>query len=219
MIRKLDIHDSKLFQTFKTLNTENPFSVVAFYKKNEAQLHQLNTIEHQELTIAYGDALLKLKKHKTYLKIADQLIEHSIQHNIKFVQGEDIYQKTLYQKGQAYFQLHDYKAAAHIAQELIKIQPKHPQYRNLLRRCMIRNRPQYIKDLLMLGVAMYLLSVLLIIIGLLASPYYQSILEKIKIAIFGIGFLALAGGELLHHIKIHIKINRFQQKALQKQQH
>lgn len=212
MIKKTHIQGSRVFRQFKELDKGEPRNVVNFFKLHEPSFNELEFREQNHLLAAYGDALFKLRLYKPYLKIADRLIKLSIIQNVRFVQGEDIYHKSLYQKGLAYFHLHDYIASAHIAKELIKMSPEQRSYRNLLRRCMIRQRPEWIKKVLFTGAVMYLLSVLLVILefAIIARFYedYQHDTEQIRIGVFVIGLLALTLGELVHHIQIQRKINR-----------
>jgi len=206
MIKKTHIQSSKVFRQFKELDKEEPRNVVKFFKLYELSLDQLEFNEQNHLLAAYGDALFKLRQYKPYLKIADRLIELSILQNVRFIQGEDIYHKSLYQKGLAYFHLHDYRAAQHIARELIKMSPEHQSYQDLLRRCMVRERPEWVKQLLFTGAAMDFLSVLLVVIefAVVANYYedYQQNMEWVRMGVFSFGLLALIGGELAHHLKI-----------------
>lgn len=217
MIKKTHIQGSKVFRQFKKLDKEEPRNVVNFFKMYELSLHQLDFNEQNHLLAAYGDALFKLRQYKPYLKVADRLIELSILQNIQFIQGEDIYYKSLYQKGLAYFALHDYRAAQHIARELIKMSPEHGAYQNLLRSCMVRERPKWVKRLLFTGAAMYFLSVLLVVLEFLviAKFYeeYQQNMEWVRMGVFSFGLLALIGGELAHHLKIRRIIKRYVSKA------
>jgi len=217
MIKKTHIQGSKVFRQFKQLDKEEPRNVVKFFKLYELSLDQLDFNEQNHLLAAYGDALFKLRQYKPYLKVADRLIELSITQNIQFVQGEDIYYKSLYQKGLAYFGLHDYRAAQHIARELIKMSPEHGAYQNLLRSCMVRERPEWVKQLLFIGAAMYFLSVLLVILEFLvvAKFYedYQQNMEWVRMGVFSFGLLALIGGELAHHLKIRRIIRQYVSEA------
>ncbi len=213
MIKKTHIQSSKVFRQFKELDKEEPRNVVKFFKLYELSLDQLEFNEQNHLLAAYGDALFKLRQYKPYLKIADRLIELSILQNVRFVQGEDIYHKSLYQKSLAYFHLHDYRAAQHIACELIKMSPEHQSYQNLLRRCMVRERPEWVKQLLFTGAAMYFLSVLLVVVefAVVAKHYedYQQNMEWVRMGVFSFGLLTLIGGELAHHLKIRKIIRRY----------
>ena len=161
----------------------------------------------------YADALFKLGHYQPYLKLADRIIELSILENIRFVQGEDIYRKALYQKGYAYFYLHDYPSSSYLAKELIKISPDYRPYKRLLRRCMIRKRPLYVKRLLGIGVGLYFLSVILVIIEqLIIGNFYESMLDVaglFRMGIFGLGLSAFVIGEGLHHWQIRQFIKQF----------
>jgi|GEM_PF-972087 len=217
MIKKTHKKGSPIFEKFKKLDREQPFDIVSFFKHYEVSFQELDFNEQNHLLSAYGDALFKLGRHRPYLKVADCLIELSILQNIRFVQGEDIYRKSLYQKGLAYFYLHDYRAASHIARELIKLSPEHRSYRNLLRRCMVRERPAYVKQLIGAGASIYLFCVLLVLIEFIFvarfHAEYQPYIEYFRIVAFGVGLLALIGGESIHHWNIRQKISKYTEEA------
>lgn len=210
MIKKTHIQGSPIFEKFKELDREQPRDIVHFFKKHEVAFKELDFNEQNHLLAAYGDALFTLGRYRPYLKVADCLIELSILQNVRFVQGEDIYRKSLYQKGLAYFYLHDYRAASHIARELIKISPGHRAYRNLLRRCMVRERPPYVLRLIRGGAAIYFFCVLLVVIEFVFvarfHEEYQPYIEYFRIGAFGVGLLALIGGESIHHWVIRKKL-------------
>jgi len=219
MIKKTHTKGSPIFEKFKELDKEQPRDIVYFFKKYEVAFKELDFNEQNHLLAAYGDALFELGRYRPYLKVADCLIELSILQNVRFIQGEDIYRKSLYQKGLAYFYLHDYRAASHIARELIKISPGHRAYRNLLRRCMIRERPPYVLRLIRGGAAIYFFCVLLVVIEFVFvarfHEEYQPYIEYFRISAFGVGLLALIGGESIHHWIIRKKIKRHIYKARQ----
>jgi len=219
MIKKTHTKGSPIFEKFKELDKEQPRDIVYFFKKYEVAFKELDFNEQNHLLAAYGDALFELGRYRPYLKVADCLIELSILQNVRFIQGEDIYRKSLYQKGLAYFYLHDYRAASHIARELIKISPEHGAYRNLLRRCMIRERPSYVLKLIRGGAAIYFFCVLLVVIEFVFvarfHEEYQPYIEYFRISAFGVGLLALIGGESIHHWIIRKKIKRHIYKARQ----
>lgn len=217
MLKKTQTKSSWVFRQFKELDEQQPREIMRFYKAQEKNLQNLEFEEQNYVLTVYADALFKLGHYQPYIKLADRIIELSILENVRFIQGEDIYRKALYQKGYAYFYLHDYPSSAYVARELIKISPDYRPYRRLLRRCMIRKRPPYVKRLLGIGVGLYFLSVILVIVEqLIIGNFYESMLDEaglFRMGIFGVGLSAFVIGEGLHHRQIHGFIKQFVEKA------
>ncbi len=217
MLKKTHIESSKAYREFRALNEQEPRAIMRYYKEHEKVFQELEFDEQNYILTVYADALFKLGSYQSYLKLADRIIEISIIDNVRFIQGEDIYRKTLFQKGYAYFYLHDYTAASYVAKELIKISPSYRPYTRLLQRCMIRQRPNYVKKLLGLGVGFYFLSVIFIIIEqLIIANFYNDVLaiaKLVRMGVFGLGLGAFIVGEGSHHWQIRNFIKDFRSKA------
>ncbi len=221
MIPNSSTYDSTIIQDFQNLDRENFYSVVHFYEARESEIAKIDLEERFLLKVYYSTALFETGAYQKMLLEADQILEESIIHNFRFIDGEDVFIKVLYQKGFSLACIHDYQAAEKVFHDLVKIQPKHAPYRKLLKKCILRQRPLYIKRMFALGVFFYLLSIVLIIVNLLiVESFYTNKLAEFEYARFGVfsvGLLLLFGGEVVHYIASHRKLNRVHQAALNKQ--
>lgn len=220
MLKRTHTQNSWAFRQFRILDERKPRDIVRFYKDQEKHLQDLEFRQQNYVLTVYVNALFKLGHYQSFLKLADRILELSIIENVRFIQGEDVFRKTLFQKGYAYFYLHDYLSASYIAKELIKMYPHHRSYKRLLQRCMIRKRPPYVRRLLGIGVGLYFFSVILVIIEqLVISNFYESAMDEaslFRMGIFGLGLGAFVIGEGLHHWQIGRFIRQFAGEARMK---
>ncbi len=220
MLKRPDTYDSKVFLEFSRLDEENFRTVVHFFEKNQEAVITMNFEERFIMLLTYANALYEINAYKRHLRVADEIIELSITHNIQFFNGEDIYLKTLFQKAKSYFHLHEYKASEHVSTELVKMVPNHSPYSKLLNKCLIRQRPAYVKNMLASGVFLYLLSVVFVVVNILVIkslfPEYHPGMEVARIAIFVGGLSMLVLAMVLHHFNVFSHIRSIKHKAVDK---
>ncbi|MEM6726524.1 MAG: hypothetical protein AAF598_20975 [Bacteroidota bacterium] len=222
MLKNTSTYDSPIFREFKSLDRDNQHEVVHFYEEHEKEIGQITFEEYFVCLVAYCTALYEIGAYRKLLRHADEVIEMSIVHNKQFVQGEDVYLKILLQKSIAFIRLHDYASAQRILTELVKLQPHRRMHRKLLRKCMYRQRPLYVKRLFAAGVFLYLLSVVMVVINILViDPFYESWLntaEYARFSVFIAGVIALVSGESYYHLSVKYKVRKLVRNAIRKQQ-
>lgn len=222
MLKNTSTYDSPIFREFKSLDRDNHHAVVHFYEEREREIGQLSFEEYFVCLVAYCNALFEIGAYRKLLRHADEVIELSIIHNKQFVQGEDVYLKALHQKSISFAHLHDYASAERILTELVKLQPQRRGNRKLLRKCLYRQRPLYVKRLFAAGVFLYLLSVVIVVINILIiDPFYSKLLnttEMIRLGIFLSGVIALVSGETFYHFSVRLKVKRIVNRSIRKQQ-
>lgn len=220
MLKRPDTYDSKVFLEFSRLDEENFRSVVHFFEKHQEEVVTMNFEERFIMLLTYSNALYEINAYKRHLRVADDIIELSITHNIQFFNGEDIYLKTLYQKAKSYFHLHEYESAEHVSSELVKMVPNQTSYSKLLNKCLIRQRPNFVKRMLASGVFLYLLSVVFVVINILivkpSFPEYHWGMETTRISIFVGGIAMLILAMVLHHFSVFNRIRKIKRKAIEK---
>jgi len=217
MLKRPTTYDSEVFKEFNRLDEDNFQSVVHFYEQHKGDMMTLNFDERFIIHLSYCNSLYETNDYKKHLKVSDEIIERSIYNNIQFFNGEDIYMKTLHQKAKSFFHLHKYNASQHIAQELVKMNPGHKPFSQLLNKCLIRQRPILIKRVLAAGVLLYLLSVVLVVVNILLVKPISEVsvqpMEFLRKGIFIAGIGMLFFGIVLHHVLAFIQIRRVKLQA------
>ena len=212
MIQRSATYGSKILREFRNLDGDNHHAIVHFFEENEREISRMNLDDFFILQASYENALFEIGAFQKMLPVTDQVVEHSIIYNVQFFQGEDIYLKGLYHKAYALARLHDYPAAQGVLEELIRIRPNFKPYKRLLRKCMLRQRPLYVKRLFAIGVILYLVSVAMVVLNILfIEPFHSDFLsraEYIRFAIFVLGIISLLSGEITHHVKTRRRINK-----------
>lgn len=183
-------YQSKIFRDFKTLDMRNYHSIVRFYEDHKSDIEILNIKEAFILELHYCNALFETGNYYKLLEVSDRVVETSIFNNIKYYHGEDIYQKTLFQKAQGYFYLHNFKAAEHIIKELIKLNPNQKEYIKLLGKCIIQNSSPFLKYLQAAGILLFLVSLGIVVIKILIIQSFYPDYNQLFHTITQIGFLA-----------------------------
>lgn len=222
MLKNTSTYDSPIFREFKSLDRDNHHAIVHFYEEHEREIGQMTFDEYFVCLVAYCNALYEIGAYRKLLRHADEVIELSIMHNKQFVQGEDVYLKILLQKAVAFIRLHDYASAQRVLTELVKLQPNRRSHRKLLRKCMYRQRPIYVKRMFAAGVFLYLLSVVMVVVNILViDPFYEQWLntaEYARFSVFIAGVIALVAGESYYHFLVKFKVRRLVSQSIKKQQ-
>lgn len=212
-------YSSNVFINFKTINHRDAKAVVRFYHKNKANIHELRFYEAFVLQLHYTSALHDLGEYEKHLYEADNIIYLSIDNNIQYYHGEDIYQKTLLEKAQSYCFLEDFEKAKHIYLELIKIAPNDKKYIKALEQILLKTDVTYIEDILLCGIFTLLFSIGFATLYLLLSNYllaYQQILVNVIVSSFSLGLLSLIIGLVLKQRILIKKVIEIQKKAIER---
>ena len=210
------IYPSKVFSTFKTIDHRDAKAVVRFYHQNKTNIHDLRFYEAFVLQLHYTSALHDLGEYEKHLEEADNIIYLSIDNNIQYYKGEDIYQKTLFEKGQSYYFLEEYEKAMHIYLELIKIDGENVFYVKELKEVLLKTEVKYADTILVVGLFTSLFNVGFLTLYLLLSSYavsYQTILTKTLIYSWTLGFLFLVFGIILQEVVLGKKITEVKERA------
>jgi tetratricopeptide (TPR) repeat protein len=210
------IYSSKVFSTFKTINHRDAKAVVRFYHQNKANIDELSFYEAFVLQLHYASALHDLGEYEKHLDEADKIIYLSIDNNIQYYKGEDIYQKTLFEKAQSYYFLEDFEKAMHIYLELIKIDSENVRYVKELKEVLLKTEVIYLDKIVVFGTFVSLFNTGFLTLYLLVANYilaYQEILVKIFTYVFTVGFLFSILGLVLQEVILGKKIIEVQERA------
>lgn len=206
-------YHSKIYRDFKAIAATEYRAVVRYFEENEKEICGLDFEEYFELLAAYTHALFEIGAYSKHLLMAPVVIEASIENNIHYYKGEDIYFKTLFQKAASFFNLHEYQKAAHILRELIKIDPYHSDSVAFLKKCERRQRPKLVRNTRAAAMFIFLISALVISFEVLfVRPFYKNFFDEVELlrtALFALGWLCLLSGELMSWWRVDREVETF----------
>ena len=207
------LSNSQVYREFKEIEAREYRTIVRFFEEFEQDIYHLRFEEYFELLLAYVDALFEIGAYANHLKTVDQLIEISINHNITFYKGEDIFFELVFKKAAAHYNLHQYDKAEQILRELIKIDPENKLAIRFLIKCVHHDQPKFLKQTRGTSVLIFLItaatiSVELVFIRSLYSSY-GSVIELLRNVLFILGWVVLLLGEGVHLFKVRKLVTRF----------
>lgn len=153
---------SPCFRSFKEIDGQAYHTLIRFFEEHAFIIKALDFDEYFEILTAYVRSLFEAGAYQKHADMADVVIEAAIINNLKVYRGDDIYEKTLFQKAASLFHLQKYPAASHILSELIKINPSEPAYRLFLIKTLLQIKPSYLHILQGLAIALYLFAIVLV---------------------------------------------------------
>lgn len=172
-----------VYWAFKEIDENAHSAVIRFYEEQKDQIFKLDFDEFFELQIVYANALFETGKYYKHLAICDRIIESSIENNIQYHRGEDIYFTTLFKKAASYYNIGNISSSIHILKELLKLDDKDKFTIGFYKKCRRTDLPNYLKRARAIGILTFLLSTIIIGFELLYfKPFYSSLYEKIWVA-------------------------------------
>ncbi len=210
---------TKLYRDFKEIEEGAYHTIIRFYEAKIALITRLNFDLYFDILVDYTNALFEIGAYTKHINTVQQVIQLSIEHNIQFYRGEDIYFKSLYQKAAAHYNLLEYETAIHILKELIKIAPYHGLSILFLKKCKYRSQPTYIKIARATSIVLFLGAAIITAIEVMIihpfSPIYTAVFEQFRFATLGLGIFVLIGVFLYHRYQMNRQVNIFVKKARQ----
>ena len=116
-------YKSSLYKEFQSINKQSHRKLIAFFERNQGELVHLDFDHYFDLLTDYADALFESGLYHKYIEVAEDILLSSIQQNIFIYKGKDLYNRTLFRKAAAYYNLHQHSQAEFLLRELIKIDP------------------------------------------------------------------------------------------------
>ncbi|MBL7816416.1 MAG: tetratricopeptide repeat protein [Saprospiraceae bacterium] len=207
------IEQSSLFRSFKAIDAGEFRQIVRYYERYEQEVLQLEFDEYFEILVAYTNALFEISEYKKHIKLADIVIETSIIENISEVNGQEIFQSTLFKKASSHYNLFEYKKAIHVLQELLKIDPTDTDSSHFLEHCLREDKPQIAHHSRAISVLFFLLAAFTVAIEMIVvRNFYPDLVSKIEFlrnAMFVLGLNILVLGVLWHRLKIYNEVQQF----------
>jgi len=212
-----DTFRSNVYHGFKKIEPDAFRALIQYYQENESDIRALDFSEYYELFISYCEALFETGAYQKYLNVCDTALTTTIQNNIKFYKGDDIFKILLFRKAAAHYHILEYKEAEHIVRELIKMNPNDDIAIRFLKKCMRRRRPSYLNHIRGFSIFLFLLSAMVICVEILIiRTFFDEHVFKVEAMRTAIFFLAsglLAGAYLFYRWQVNKKVNTFVEKS------
>jgi len=121
-------YHSKVYLTYFSIDASNYVDKIACYENRYQEIEELVDIVRTEIELDYTISLFQVGRYHQYISQSTPLIEKVITENIHQIEGEDIFQKLLFNKAASYFNVNDFEKANHIMLELCKMDPHNQTY-------------------------------------------------------------------------------------------
>ncbi len=153
---------SPCYRSFKEIDSQAYHTLIRFFEEHAFIIKGLDFDEYFEILTSYVRSLFEAGAYQKHADMADVVIEAAIINNLKVYRGDDIYEKTLFQKAASLFHLQKFLPATHILSELIKINPNEASYRMFLNKTRLQIKPRYLYVFHGLAVVLYLFAILVV---------------------------------------------------------
>lgn len=215
-------HHSQLYRQLRDVDPNDAQRIIRMYEEKEQEIGRLDVEEHFDLTVYYADALFSTGAYRQHLMMVDLVIQACIVDNLTEVPGVegDVFEHLLFRKSVSAYRLRDYAVAAHVARELIRINPGREMYVRFLRLVLFRSQ----RKLLQFGrggfIFCLLVTAAVIVVQLLVlQPLFPSRVEEAQgliLALFLCGITIILGANLGAHLRAHIQAYGFRRQKQNK---
>ncbi len=194
-------HRSDTYEAFLAIEETAYKEKIQYIEENFFMLRQLEAGEYFDMMVLYGEALFEVGEYARQAKLADHIVEMSMERNIIRHREQDVYFETLFKKAASLHNLDKIDQAVHILKELVKINPDHESTKLFLINCIIRQKKPLVRPYRNISLALLLSSALLIAIELILVrrlwPSWTMIIEMIRNGLFIGGVILLIAGEVM----------------------
>jgi len=204
---------SRIYRDFRAIEATEWRTVIRFYEEFEPVIQGVEFDEYFEILLAYVKALFEIGAFEKHLEMADKVIEVSVMNNVKFFNGEDVLQDTLFKKAASKFQLHEYERCDYILRELLRIDPYHKDGTMFLKKCLRKMNSALVRQTRAVSISLLLLSAIVICFEMLAIrnffPEYDHDIEIFRNLLLVISLTILVGGILFHRLRCGREVDNF----------
>lgn len=190
-------HYSAIYRDFRAIDPADHQRMIRTYEEMEQDIGRLDPKEYFELTVRYVDALFATGAHRRHLLMVDLVIYTSIERNIQFLDGEDVYERMLFRKAASAFRLQQYSDTEHITTELMRMYPQQMLYPRLLRTTRFKQEKKLLQFGRATAIFCFLITALIIVLDLLiVKNFYPSehqAMTWLRNDVFLAGILVLLG--------------------------
>jgi len=192
---------SKTYEAFLAIDAMAYKEKIQYIEENFFMLRQLDGEEYFDMMVLYGEALFEVGEYARQAKLADHIVEMSIERNIVMHRGQDVYFETLFKKAASLHNLDKIDPAVHILKELVKINPDHESTKLFLINCIIRQKKPSVRPYRNISLLLLLSSAVIIAIELILVrrlwPSWTMVIEMIRNGLFITGVILLIAGEVM----------------------
>ena len=181
---------SRIFRDFRSIPYSDFYYLIRFYEQYYQEIDYLPFDEGLIMSYYYANALFETKEYDSCITIANHILEQSIIHNIRYIDGEDVYMTILYRKSVAHLKLGEIDTAKRFATQLVRLEPNNYSYQFLLRQCFLEVRPTWIRPTLTISAVATLMGAITTIVF---SSLYLYLPEEAIIMPYSLLFLATVG--------------------------
>lgn len=194
-----------VWRDFHALFPEDHRGIVWFCEENWEGIERLNTPYFYPIFSAYVNSLFYIKEYRKVLMNADKLIELSLQvHLPSVVQGEDVFTRTVYQKGESLFCLGAVQEAEKVFAELTSLEPNESFYASHYFKCLLQQRTKALRIALNVGLTMYIFALVFAVIDFfIINAYYVQYAEysqSVRNGTFIAAFILICSVSAGHYI-------------------
>lgn len=181
MIANFKTIGSKVFSRFKNIPENAFYDFYFFYQQYFDQIVKLDFEEYIEIKFNYIEALYKLDKYNLFYLQADLFISELINHHFFNERQQELFEKVLYYKAEAYKNENKIDAACGIYAELVKWKTGNKEYRKKLFFHLFQKVQMNQKDKIAIVIGLLLASLVLSGMNLfIINPFYP---EQMQITI------------------------------------
>jgi tetratricopeptide (TPR) repeat protein len=192
---------SETYEAFLAIEAAAYKEKIDYIEENFFMLRELPADEYFDMMVLYNEALFETGEYIRQAKLADHIIEMSIERNIVLHRGQDIYFETLFKKAASLHNLDHLDKAVHILKELLKMNPDHESTKLFLINCLVRQKKSLVRPYRNISLGLLLASALVIAFELLVVrsfwPSWSSIVEIMRNGLFISGVILLITGEVM----------------------
>jgi hypothetical protein len=204
---------SELLAHFRQIPANQHFAIIRFFEQNTPVLGNLPIRDYVILLSFYVDALYEEGGFDAQvLSNTEELLELSIIHNVQYVDGQDIYLRTLLQRAVAFIHLGKIAEATHLAKQLLRLAPEQKVCRQLLHDCLMMQRPNWVQQAWAGAILVVLVAMLLSFTEILLPQSWHDVaastLNTLSLAGFAGAISLLLAGVVGHHYYVRRQIRR-----------
>lgn len=212
MLQESKTYYSQLYRNFRAIEPTEYRRVVRFFEKYEKSILQLDFEEYFDTIFVYTNALFEVGEYRKHLFMSDVIIETSIRENMTHLDGQEVFRSTLFKKAASHFNLNEFKQAAHILSELLKINRHDKLAARFLERTYRMWKPRLIRTTRAFAVLLFLISAFIICMEvLIVKPFYETVtpyFTETRNILFTVGLFILISGEWAHRLWAKYKVRK-----------
>lgn len=142
---------SRIFRDFRSIPYSDYYYLIRFYEQYHKDIHKLPFDEALIMSYYYANALFETQEYDTLIETSNEILQQVMLHNVRYIDGEDVYMNVLHKKTIAHLRLGEIETATKFATQLVRMDSDNYLYEMLLRQCFTSVRPAWIRPTLTLS--------------------------------------------------------------------